>query len=239
MQITPLWQKFKHLGILDKQIIALQETNEEIAKEISQLDALITKRIAEIDHATALHKKNSHAVALREAEIDAALDKIKRKEQQLEAATGPKQQTALEHEISTLKKICGDLEDACLNELAELEKTTSFMDKELPALQEASTRDRLRTEELKQKLAQSQTTAIDQKNEQSSIVNSITEAWYKKYIEMKTHVADPIAPIIRNSCGACFYEVLPQELARLKNNAILPCQGCFRLLYWDFEEVQP
>lgn len=238
MQITPLWQKFKKLGLLDKQIIALQETNQELINEISILDRLIAKRITDIDQATALHKKNSHAVALREAEIAETLDKIKHKEKQLEAATGPKQQTALEHEISSLKKICSDLEDACLIELAELEKTSFFMEKELPTLKEASIRDRLRAEELKQKLAQAQANAITQKNEQTTIVSSITEAWYKKYLEMKTHVADPIAPIMRNTCGSCFYEVLPQELARLKNNAILPCQGCFRLLYWDFEETQ-
>ena len=238
MQITPLWQKLKQLGLLDKQIIVLKESYTEMIDEVSTLERLIIERTTLIDRMTAIHKKVSHSVFLREAEVVAALDKITAKEKQLEEAQSTKQQSALEHEITALKKICNAVEDACLIELAELEEINSFIKKEMPELLEQTVRDRTRLETIKQELAAIKTHETEYTNEQATIVGTITEAWYAKYQEMKTHVADPIAPVMRNTCGSCFYEVLAQDLVRLKHNAILPCQSCFRLLYCDPEETQ-
>lgn len=206
--------------------------------EINTLESLIAERTSLIDRMTTVHKKVSHSVCLREAEVVAALDKITAKEKQLEEAQSTKQQSALEHEITSLKKACSDLEDACLVELAELEKINLFIKKEMPELLEQTVRDQAKLEILKRDLAIAHTHEAAQKTEQAAIVGTITPEWFAKYQEMKTHVADPIAPVIRNTCGSCFYEVLAQDLVRLKNNAILPCRSCFRLLYCDPEEMQ-
>lgn len=238
MQITPLWQKFKQIGLLDKQIIVLQEAYAGMADEINTLEQLITERTALIDRMTSIHKKVHHSVSLREADVVAALAKITAKEKQLEEAQSTKQQTAIEHEISSLKKICNDIEDACLVELAELEKINTFIKKEMPELIEQTKRDRSKLEALKQELAVAKMRETQHTSEQGSIVSTITPEWYAKYQEMKTHVADPITPVMQNSCGSCFSEVLAKDLVRLKNNAILPCHGCFRLLYYDPEETQ-
>jgi predicted nucleic acid-binding Zn-ribbon protein len=50
---------------------------------------------------------------------------------------------------------------------------------------------------------------------------------------MKNKVPDPIVPLKNGTCSSCFYPVLPQEILRIKRNALLHCMSCYRLLYYD------
>lgn len=238
MQVTPLWQKFKQLGLLDKQILSLGETQSKALSEIQTHRAAIAENEALLTRMTVAHKKSIHEVSLREAEVAAALAKIATKEAQLEDVISPKQRTALEHEIDSLKNSLGALEDICLEQLVELEGYNNFMLHDAPALEQQIKQLREEIDILEQTLKTTVTATTNTLTEQESIVSTITPEWLAKYQEMKTHVADPIAPVIRDACGSCFYEVLAQDLVRLKKNAILPCQSCFRLLYCDTEEEQ-
>lgn len=236
MQVTPLWQKFKQLGLLDRQLIALQEAHAELRSKIQHQRKTIAEREALLDRMNAAHKKIVHEVSLREAEVAAALSKLTAKEKQAEEAQNSKQQTALAHEISVLKKNCNDLEDICLASLTELEEINKFLTHDAPPLQEQLLQNRADLASLELELEAATAAAISSKNEQDTIISSITPEWFSKYQEMKKRVADPIAPVVCNTCGACFYEVLAQDLVRLKNNAILPCHSCFRLLYCEPDE---
>jgi predicted nucleic acid-binding Zn-ribbon protein len=65
---------------------------------------------------------------------------------------------------------------------------------------------------------------------------TVPQEWLTKYQRMRAKVADPLVPVMNTSCSACFYSIPPQDLNRLKKNALLLCRSCYRLLYYDKEE---
>lgn len=59
----------------------------------------------------------------------------------------------------------------------------------------------------------------------------VPEEWLSQYATMHTAVSDPIVPLNDDSCSACYSPVSTQWAGRINRGAILPCKGCFRLLY--------
>lgn len=59
----------------------------------------------------------------------------------------------------------------------------------------------------------------------------IPNEWLEKYTHMRLRVADPVVPVMYESCTACSYTIPNQELLRLKRKALVQCKGCFRLLF--------
>ena len=238
MQITPLWQKFKQIGLLDRQAIALSDAHQRILEQIKKHQAVIAERKKLLETTAAEHKKISHEVFLKEAEITAVVAKITAKEQRLELAQSPKETLAIEHEIAALTKTCHELEDICLEQMAHLETLTRFMEQDAPTTRAQCEQESAALVALELELESTAAAVVSNRGEQATVISTITPEWFAKYENMKTHIPDPIAPVIQSTCGACFYEVLAQDLVRLKLNAILPCRSCFRLLYCDTEQKQ-
>lgn len=59
----------------------------------------------------------------------------------------------------------------------------------------------------------------------------IPQNWLDMYINMKGRVSNPVIQVVNDSCDACFYSVTPRDLQILKNNKLLQCRDCYRLLY--------
>lgn len=59
----------------------------------------------------------------------------------------------------------------------------------------------------------------------------IPQDWLHMYVNMKGRVSNPVIQVINNACDACFYSVTPRDLQLLKNNTLLQCRDCYRLLY--------
>ena len=236
MQITPLWQKFKQLGLLDRQAITLTDARDKLIAQIKAQQTAIANRKNLLEHMVSEHKKISHEVGLKEADINAVVTKLTAKEHRLEEAQSPKEELAIEHEITALKKICHGLEDVCLEQMAQLETLNRFMSQDAPAALEECKQEQAALAAIELELEAINVTIASNRGEQEIVINTITPEWFKKYQSMKSNIPDPITPVVQSICGSCFYEVLAQDLVRLKLNAILPCRSCFRLLYCDTEK---
>ena len=70
----------------------------------------------------------------------------------------------------------------------------------------------------------------------SEAVKLVPKEWLCKYERMKHMVSDPIVPVISESCSACYYAVLRQDMYKLKKSGVLLCRNCYRFLYYDQEE---
>ena len=68
----------------------------------------------------------------------------------------------------------------------------------------------------------------------------VPSEWLDKYMHMRMRVSDPVVPIMRRGCSACFYTIPDHEMLRLQRRALVQCKGCFRLLYMQeaMEEVK-
>jgi predicted nucleic acid-binding Zn-ribbon protein len=236
MHIVPLWQKFKQLGFIDQQMLALNESNSKLTTQIADLILTIEKRQATITHLFEEQRALKLAVELCEVDIAAIIAKITAKEERLDNAHNAKELHALEHEIEVLKRECSTLEDRCLDEMTKLEAVNNVVTTQHPLLQEQHERDVQQLAAYRDELAMHKVAQAASAAEHEIVIASITSEWLAKYQDMKKRSPNPIAPVVQGCCSACFYEVLAQDLTRLKLNAILPCRSCFRLLYCDTEE---
>jgi len=61
----------------------------------------------------------------------------------------------------------------------------------------------------------------------------VPQEWLDMYVNMKGRVSNPVVPVIADSCDACFYSVTPRDLQHLRQNKLLQCKDCYRLLYLE------
>lgn len=59
----------------------------------------------------------------------------------------------------------------------------------------------------------------------------IPEEWLALYINMQGRVSNPVVSIVNDACDACFYSVTAKDLQMLRQNKLLQCKDCYRLLY--------
>lgn len=149
----------------------------------------------------------------------------------LDTATSHREYEALKSEVTQLKTAQHELESEILdawNQLDAAEKLYKEMQKKSDAasaeihtaLQDAHAR----IEQLKSDLA-GRTAEHDQK------AALVPAEWIEKYRGMGTHVSDPVVPVLGDACSGCFYQLVNQDLLRLRRGALLQCKGCFRFLY--------
>lgn len=235
MNVTPLWQKFKQLGALDAHILSLKNRLLELSETITKLERSIAQQETTLEGYLNNKKRLDVEIALLEGEIKAELASIAAKEKQLDVVLNEKQRMAIEHELAAKKSLCSSLEDLCLEKLENLALLNRSIESTMPNGSSLLEEDKGNLQKLQAEILTVKAALISYTQEESDLMSSITDEWLKKYQDMKATLPDPIAAITQNSCGSCFYEVLPRDLIRLKNNAILPCQNCFRLLYFDPE----
>ena len=60
---------------------------------------------------------------------------------------------------------------------------------------------------------------------------NVPQEWLDMYVNMKGRVPNPVVPVVNDSCDACFYSVTSRDLQSLRNNKLLQCRDCYRLLY--------
>lgn len=62
-------------------------------------------------------------------------------------------------------------------------------------------------------------------------IEGVPQEWLDIYVNMKGRVSDPVVAVVGESCDACFYSVTSRDLQLLRQNKLLQCRDCYRLLY--------
>jgi len=158
-------------------------------------------------------------------------EKESQAKQRLDNASSHREYEALKSEVTQLKTAQHDLESVILdawNQLDAAEKSYKDMQKKFDAAridihtQTVTIQERIET--LKSELA-GRSAEHDQK------AALVPAEWIEKYRSMGSHVSDPVVPIVGDACSGCFYQLVNQDLLRLRRGALLQCKGCFRFLY--------
>jgi len=232
----PLWKNLKTLVEIDNNIRKLKE---KVKGEIQKVE--INKNlIPKI-------QKNLHDLQLNCKEIKKKVDKeeliandLKDKEEQkrkvLDKTKNEKEYRAIEKEIKRITLDRMELEDVLIqswhkHDLAQKEivKQEEQKNKEIDEI-------KAKTIELEIELKESQEKLEKALSDREISIKSIPTEWLHKYERMKENVPNPIVPVIKNSCSACYYNVIRQDLQRLKNHGMLLCRNCYRFLYYNKEE---
>ncbi len=222
---------FIDLISLDQEIRTAHETIATLKKErdefLEQKQELIDRLDQFKQHVNELKKKvHEHELAMKELD-----SKEKKKKSLMEQPQNIKLYQPLKKEIDQLKQAQHEAESVLMGIWNKLEVSQK-------ELEEQQTSYNSKIEELHTQISekQDQIESLKKGVEEKSIERPAKEVgvpaeWLDKYTHMRMRVPDPVVPVMRESCSACFYTITNQEMIKLKRRALVQCKNCFRLLF--------
>jgi predicted nucleic acid-binding Zn-ribbon protein len=230
-----------------EKLIGLQTHDVEIKRLRDEMIAL-PKRVAELQtKATSLAGQRAVVLDLiakeealrrrQESDVKDQKAKIERTRKHMDLATTTVQVTAFEHEIAFAQAEIGKLEDA---EIESMERSEG-LDAQKTLADEAVTdatatleRERLRAADTiaKDKIALA---AVEEKR--NALRPQIGEAALSNYDRIARGKGTAVAEALNQKCMACQMMVRPQRWNDLRDRgndeAMMTCETCGRLLYYD------
>ena len=231
-----LWQNLKALVDCDKRILELQKNSEDASvtqKSNQQLMVRLQASLEEKKQRCFAKKRN---VALQELTAQELKQQVETKKIQFAQLAQHKEYKAFEKEIATLSRHREEQEDILIKAWNDLESATKQLEEETIHVQEklvTLTQENKEKEELVVTLQKQLSESLTQR---MLITPLIPADWLSRYERMKHTIQDPLVPVVQNSCSACYYLILHQDLHKLKKAGILPCRNCYRFLYYEDEE---
>lgn len=222
---------FIKLVELDNQIHALRTQSEKLQAQLKagherfQTQAqLVEKKEFE------LHELNKK-LALRDLELKALQDRMKKLQDKLDAVASPKEHKALEHELELLSEK-KQLEE---EKVFELMQEAEDAHKQYAQHKEQGQLAHKQQQE-EQQLAVARAAEIKEKielleKERSAALEGSPAEYRAKYESMRQSLSDPVVAVAGDSCGACASQIMPSDLAQLRRHVLVPCKECYRLLY--------
>ena len=208
---------------LPKHVAALQTK----AKAVEGQRAVVVDLIAKEE---ALCRRQESDVKDQKAKID-------RTRKHMDLATTTVQVTAFEHEIAFAQAEIGRLEDA---EIESMERSES-LDAQKALADDAVTvaaatleRERLRAEET---IAQDKTALAAVEEKRKAVRAEIGEAALSTYDRIAKAKGTAVTEALNQKCMTCQMMVRPQRWNDLRDrgndDAMMTCESCGRLLYYD------
>ncbi len=231
-----LWQRLKNLVVLDAKSEKIQDDIkllEEQIKEEKLILPQLQEKIAGLKQAKHDAKKN---VDMQELHAEELKNRDTAKRDALENVKNQKEFASVEKEIASLAQQIAEQDDLVVKawhnlETAEKSAKTEIeqLDEKIEQLEKTASQEEEKITVFKQEL-------IDLEEQKKERAKDVPSDWLERYTHMRERVPDPIVPVLRESCSSCYYAVPPQDLARLKREAVLPCRSCYRFLYFDTME---
>jgi predicted nucleic acid-binding Zn-ribbon protein len=224
-----------------KKLLALVALDAAIASKRAERDAVqreVDKTYHELDELAKL--KNQHERAVHDARkaVDGIELEMKTLQQQeakkkklIDVANNLKEFNSAKAELAVVQEELVSQEEALLkawNTLEAAQKTVAAFEATYQA----------RSDEVQQKVAEQSAKIAVMESEIMAIEaerparqEAVPAEWLSQYNTMHASVTDPVVPFSDDCCSACFSPIPSQLAGRIKKGAILPCKGCFRLLY--------
>lgn len=219
-----------HLAEVDQQRMRLEHESS-VAER-----AIVAAGQEKIDQAEQLKRAHDALQQLKKQQtaFDLELKQIavdeKTKQKKIEDA-GPREYTALEHELAMLAQKKSRIESEYMMLWAKIEESQELYAKQVLA-QAAHVRD------LDDRVAAHRESLERYRKERDSLKfrydalrPEVPADWLKRYDAMRAAIPNPIVAIVNNSCGGCFYALPAQDLAEARSRKLVVCKDCFRILY--------
>ncbi len=230
---TPIWQQLISLVNLDQQCQAIKKSIDGVTLEIDTHRNEIRVFETEITQYSAKVLAEQKAVR----DIEHGLKELAARQSQvkntLENSRTHKEIQSAERELASLSLRYAQLEDGLIRAWHELEGTQKKLTDITAAHEKLISNEEQAITALQEKIKEleMQNTALEDAQEEK--IRLLPAEWQTRYRQLKGKVANPIVPLLHQSCSVCYYHVLPQDFARIKRNAVVQCQNCYRYLYYD------
>jgi len=232
-QLELLWELQK----IDLLLKTIKEERDRYPKEMKKLDenqVIEKERIQkEREKIESLEKERRR----KEGNLNLEQEKIKRAEGRMFEVKTNKEYQALLSEIEAIKEANSREEEEILqvmDEIDELKKDLSRREKEM-----AITMEKIEAEKRKIQKGMAQGDAVWKKQlERREVLSKQIESkLFKLYNTLKEkRQGIGVVSVKQETCQGCFVNVPPQMFIEVqKNNSLIRCPNCNRILYWEGE----
>ncbi|MDP3788200.1 MAG: hypothetical protein Q8Q60_02665 [Candidatus Chromulinivorax sp.] len=228
---TIAFQKFIDLVTFDQSLVKIerdiqksQEAQKSFLADIERLE----EDFADIKAAKLQARK---AVDEKELYMKVLDDKESELKKKLASISNQKEYKSLEKEtvLVNAERLRHEQELLVLwNKLEGLEKTYEFKH---TLHDEQVAKFYTEVEKIKNEVAILQVQLADLMTQRVDKQSNVPQEWLDMYVNMQGSVSNPVVPVINDSCDACFYSVTARDLQALRNNKLIQCRDCYRVLY--------
>jgi predicted nucleic acid-binding Zn-ribbon protein len=232
-QLELLWELQK----IDLDLKHIKEERERYPREIKKLDEKmsIEKERLQTDKGKVdlLEKERRE----KERELSSSQEKIKKAEGRMSEVKTNKEYQALLTEIETIKSASNREEEEILQvleEIDELKKDFSKREKEMAVLLEKIESEKKMIQE---RMAQDEVVWKQQMERREALSKQIESKLNKLYNTLKEkRQGVGVVNVRQETCQGCFVHIPPQMFIEVqKNNEIIRCPNCNRILYFEGE----
>ena len=230
-QLELLWELQK----IDLDLQVIQEEKDRYPKEMKKLEEkqkLEKERIQkEKEKVESLDKMRRQ----KEGQLNSEQEKIKRTEGKMFEIKTNKEYQALLSEIDGMKEASSRMEEEILqvmDEIEEVKKDLSKREKEAKGTLEKIEGER---KKLQEKMTHDESAWSQQMERREALSKQIEPKLFKLYHMLKEKRQGlGMVGVKRETCQGCFVHVPPQMFIEVqKNNALIRCPNCNRILYWE------
>jgi predicted nucleic acid-binding Zn-ribbon protein len=230
-QLELLWE----LQQVDLDLKGIKEDRERYPKEIKKLEEkknIEKEKIQkEKEKAELLEKERRQ----KEGRLNLEQEKIKRAEGKMFEVKTNKEYQALLSEIEAIKEASSREEEeilGILDEIDELKKDLSKREKEVGA-----TLEKIEAEKkmIQEKMVREEEVWKKQTDRREVLAKQLESRLYKLYNTLKEkRQGVSVVSVRQGTCQGCFVNVPPQMFIEVqKNNDIIRCPNCNRILYYE------
>jgi predicted nucleic acid-binding Zn-ribbon protein len=232
-QLELLWELQK----IDLDLKHIKEERERYPREIKKLDERMSierERLQTEKGKVDLLEKERRE---KERQLSSSQEKIKKTEGRMSEVKTNKEYQALLTEIETIKGASSREEEEILQvleEIDELKKDLSKREKEVATLLEKIEAEKKMIQE---RMAQDEIVWKEQMERREFLSKQIESKLYKLYNTLKEkRQGVGVVNVKQETCQGCFVHIPPQMFIEVqKNNEIIRCPNCNRVLYFEGE----
>jgi len=230
-QLELLWELQK----IDLGLKSIKDEKDRYPKEMKKLDErqkVEKERIQkEKEKVESLEKTRRQ----KEGQLSLEQEKIKRSEGRMSEVKTNKEYQALLSEIEAIKEANSRMEEEILqvmDEVEELKKDLSKREKDAGITLEKVEAER---KELQERMVRDEKVWSEQMERREVLSKQIESKLVKLYDTLKEkRQGVGVVAVKQETCQGCFVNVPPQLFIEVqKNNALVRCPHCNRILYWE------
>ena len=230
-QLELLWELQK----IDLGLKSIKEEKDRFPKEMKKLDE---RQKVEKER---IHKEKEKIESLektrrqKEGQLNLEQEKIKRAEGRMFEVKTNKEYQALLSEIDAVKEANSRMEEEILqvmDEVDDLKKDLSKREKEVGVSLEKIEAER---KKLQERMAHDEKIWDEQMKRREILSKQIESKLFKLYNTLKEKRQGVGVVSVKNeTCQGCFVNVPPQMFIEVqKNNTLIRCPNCNRILFWE------
>jgi predicted nucleic acid-binding Zn-ribbon protein len=230
-QLELLWELQK----IDLGLKSIKEEKDRYPKEMKKLDEKQKVERERIEKEKEKIESLEKTRRQKEGQLNLEQEKIKRAEGKMFEVKTNKEYQALLSEIDALKEANSRMEEEILrimDEIDELKKDLSKREKDARVTLEKLEGER---KELQEKMVHNEKIWDKQMERREALSKQIESKLVKLYNTLKEkRQGVGVVSVKHETCQGCFVNVPPQMFIEVqKNNALVRCPNCNRILFWE------